>query len=236
MKGLLYLIPNRLASENADRFIPFHNKEIIRSLKHFIVENLKPARAFLKLAGVKTPFDDITFYELNKHSRDQEISDMISVLLAGNSVGLISDAGYPSIADPGEQIIFKAHQNGIQVIPLTGPSSILFAIASSGLNAEQFTFHAYLPVNENELKRSLKKLEKEIVHSGYTQVFIETPYRAQKIFDVILKQIDASLYLSICADLHSKNEFISTKSISEWRKEKAVLKNKLVVISIGVAG
>lgn len=236
MPVALYLIPNRMSGEEADRFIPLFNKEIIRSLKYFIVENLKPARALLKLAGVPTPFDDITFYELNKHTRDYEISEMLNALLEGKSVGLLSDAGYPAIADPGEQIVFKAHQNGIRVIPLCGPSSILFALASSGLNAEKFTFHAYLPVKNSDLIKTLKKFEKEIKQTTYTQLFIETPYRVQKMFDEILRQVDPSIYLSISADLYADNELIATKSIADWKRQKLDLKNKLVVFSLGLPG
>ncbi|MBT3301409.1 MAG: SAM-dependent methyltransferase [Bacteroidetes bacterium] len=234
MKGVLYLIPNRLSDEEVNQFMPVYNSSILHKLKYFIVENLKPARALLKSAGVSTPFQGINFFELNKRTTDTEISEMITVLLDGHSVGLITDAGYPAVADPGEEIVFKAHQNEVQVVPLTGPSSILFAVASSGLNAEKFTFHAYLPVHNNELVKSLKKLERNILTENYTHVFIETPYRSQKLFEDILKHVNPNLYLTVCADLNSEKQYISTQQIAIWKKMKTDLNKKLVVFVIGL--
>jgi 16S rRNA (cytidine1402-2'-O)-methyltransferase len=233
MSGILYLIPSALGHEKADRFMPLFNQDIIKSLDFFVVENAKPARALLKQAGVPTPFENIHFYEMNKHARQDDFSVVIDRLLDGESVGLITDAGYPATADPGEELIFQAHQKNIRIVPLTGPSSILFALAASGLNAENYTFHAYLPREQSQLVKRLKKLENTVIRENYSQLFIETPYRAQKMFDLIRNTLHGDIYLSICCDLHTDKEFISTRSIAEWRKSRYDLHKRLVVFVIG---
>jgi len=229
----LYLIPNLLSAENIHKSIPLYNQEIIRNLKHFIVENPKPARHLLKAAGVKTPFEDIYFYEFNEHTRESELSDIIKPLIDGNDMGLISDAGYPAIADPGEKIVKIAQQKHFKVVPLSGPSSIFMTLAASGLNAEQFSFHAYLPIKKPDRIKQILELEAISFKTGYSQIFIEAPYRSQYLFEDIISCCKSETVLSIAVELMSEHEFIQSKSISQWKKSKLDLKNKRVVFVIG---
>jgi len=229
MSAVLYLIPNLLTDEKVNKVIPEYNFTLIKSLKYFIVESRKPAHTLLKLAGIKTPFEGLTFYELNEHTKDSELGEMIKPLLEGKSMGIISDAGYPAIADPGEKIIELAHLYQIKVIPLAGSSSVFLALATSGLNAEQFTFHGYLPVEKNQRIKFLQAIEKEAIKTGYSQIFMETPYRTDSLLEDALRTLNSSTFLCIASEILSSNEIIVTKSVADWRKNKPILKNKRVV-------
>lgn len=205
----------------------------IRALKHFIIEDRKPANRLLKAAGVPTPFKDIHFYPLNEHSQQDEITGIMNCLLEDNDMGMISGAGYPALADPGENVIKLAHHHQIKVIPLYGASSVLLALAASGLNAEAFSFHAYLPA-KNELRKGvIISLAKEAEQTNYTQIFIETPYRAERLFEDLLKYCPQNLFLCIAADLCSEHETIRTKRIRDWKNEEINLRKRLVVFLLG---
>ncbi|MEA3496931.1 MAG: SAM-dependent methyltransferase [Bacteroidota bacterium] len=235
MLGKLYLIPTLLGDTAIERSIPEYNLRIIKGLKYFIVENLKQARAFLKKAGVKPPFDNIYFFELNKHTSERDVSKMMQSLIKGNDFGIMTDAGFPVVADPGENIIRFAHENNIQVIPLSGPSSILLALAASGLNAESFTFHGYLPINSNLRVKTIKEIEKTALKTGYSQIFIETPYRNTQLLKDILKVCKAKTQLSIAANISTSNEEILTLSIEEWKKQNKSFHKIPAVFVIGTA-
>ncbi|HPD63875.1 MAG TPA: SAM-dependent methyltransferase [Bacteroidia bacterium] len=218
MSAILYLLPNLISQSIENSGIPEYNYQVIRKLKHFIVESRKPVNHLLKLAGVKTPFEGINFYEYNEHSNENEIEGIIIPLLKGEDMGLVSDAGYPAIADPGEKIILAVHHHHIRVVPLSGPSSILLALTASGLNAEQFVFHGYLPVKPHQRKLFLQKIENESFKSGYTQIFMDTPYRNQAVFKELIAILKPETWLCVAMELFGNTEKINTLPVKEWKK------------------
>jgi 16S rRNA (cytidine1402-2'-O)-methyltransferase len=233
MQPKLYLIPNLLEDTDVDICIPSKNLEIIRQLKHFIVETPKVARVLLKKAGVKTPFDDIAFYILNEHTTSKEVQELIKPLLAGENMGLISDAGYPVIADPGESLVKLAHQKNIKIVPLPGSSSIFMALAASGLNAEQFTFHGYIPVRNPERQIKLKVIEEISSKTGYTQIFMEAPYRSQALFEDILMACHPTTLLCLAINITAVDESIETRNIQAWKQNKPLLNKRKCIFVLG---
>lgn len=231
MKGTIWLIPVTLGGENYEDVIPARVLEITRNLRYFIVEDIRTARRYLRLIDRKFPVDDSVFFELNEHSADVEAADYLKPALLGNDIGLMSEAGLPGIADPGAKVIAAAHRNDITVKPLSGPSSIIMALISSGLNGQHFTFNGYLPVKPGDRAARLKQLEKR-AHEGCAQVFMETPYRNQSMLESILSCCDKSTLLCIAADITLPGEFIRTKKLTEWRSDIPELKNRQVIFII----
>jgi 16S rRNA (cytidine1402-2'-O)-methyltransferase len=217
MAATLYIIPNLLGDTSIERVLPDYNIKIIHQLKHFIVETPKNANTLLKKAGVKTPFEGITFYTLDEHTRGDDLADIVEPLKKGFDAGLITDAGIPSIADPGELVVNWAHENKVKVVPLIGPSSIFLALAASGLNAESFTFHGYLPVKPEDRKRKIKELDVIARKTKYTQIFIETPYRNQSLLQDVVKTCHPDTKLCVAVNLTMQNENIRTLPIFEWQ-------------------
>jgi 16S rRNA (cytidine1402-2'-O)-methyltransferase len=228
VKGKLYLIPVTLGSENYNQVIPEGVLNITRSLRYFIVEDLRSARRYLRLIDRKFPIDDCTFLELSEHTTDEEISNYLDPVIEGKDAGVMSEAGLPCLADPGSMIVALAHKKGIEVSPLTGPSSIILALIGSGFNGQNFSFNGYLPVKQPELAAKLKDLEKKSLQ-GYTQIFMETPYRNQKMLDMVLSVCQDNTMLCIAENITLAEESIRTKKIREWRKDPPTLNNKLVV-------
>jgi len=217
-KGKLYLIPTKLGDSEYTNIFPELNKKIILSLKSFIIEDLRSARRFLKSLKYPGNFDDVNFYILNEHTQENDTDEYLDAIFKGQNIGLLSDAGMPCIADPGNIIVQRSHRENIRVIPLIGPSSIFLALAASGFNGQQFSFHGYLPIKENERVKKLKELERNCLHNNQTQIFIETPYRNQKMLESIVKTCNADTLLCIGCDLTLESEYIKTKTVSEWRK------------------
>jgi 16S rRNA (cytidine1402-2'-O)-methyltransferase len=216
--GTLYLIPVPLAENaTAKSFTPYLT-DTINSIKEYIVENEKTARRFLKEAGLTTPQSELIIHDYGKHNREDTV-DFFKGLQTGNNVGLMSEAGCPGIADPGAEIVNKAHRMGIKVVPLVGPSSILLALMGSGFNGQSFTFHGYLPIDKIERAKRIKELENFAVKNDQTQVFIETPFRNNPLLEEILKSANPKTKLCIACDLTAKTEFIQTKTIAEWQKK-----------------
>ena len=198
---------------------PEFNDSIINSIDHFVVENIKVSIAFIK----KTyPQKEINYdnFELLNEDDQIETSKHLSPCIDGKNIGLLSDAGCPNIADPGSKLILHAHENNIKVIPLVGPSSIFLAMMGSGLNGNNFSFNGYLPIDENERSRKIKKLEIISLKNNQSQIFIETPYRNQKLLNEFLKVLNNNTYLCIAKNIGSNNEYIKTKKIHEWKKLK----------------
>ncbi len=218
MKGVLYLIPNTLGESEIKYVIPDHVISIIHSLDHFIVENLRTARRFLLKVGYPGRIDDIQFYILNKHTIKEDIPGFIDPCKDGVDVGILSEAGVPVIADPGTVIVEYAHNSGIKVVPLTGPSSILLAIMASGLNGQNFSFLGYLPVKRAELAKRIKEIESRSLKDNQTQVFIEAPYRNMQLFEELIKACKSTTYLAIAVNLTTSAEKITLKSIEKWRQ------------------
>lgn len=219
-KGSLYLIPTPLGDVPIDQVIPAYNLEIIYRIDVFIVEELRTARRFLKKCGYKKDFDNVTFHTLNEHTQDVEMTGFLDAAMQGKPIGLLSEAGCPAVADPGTSVVNHAHQKGIRVIPLTGPSSILLSLMASGLNGQQFTFHGYLPVKSNERKQKIKELDRSVQRIPHTHIFIEAPYRNKQMIDSLLETCNPNTLLCIASNITLPDESIKTKTIGDWRKNK----------------
>jgi 16S rRNA (cytidine1402-2'-O)-methyltransferase len=213
----LYLIPTTLGETSLESVLPTHNSLIINSIKHFIVEDIRTARRFLKKVNAQINIDDLQFFALNQHTSASELSSFILPLKQGNDVGVISEAGCPAIADPGADIVAMAQAQGIKVVPLVGPSSILLALMGSGFNGQSFAFNGYLPVQPTDRIKALKKLESRIYSENQSQLFIETPYRNMKMVDDILSSCQSHTKLCIAADITLETEYIVTKTVKEWK-------------------
>ncbi len=216
-KPQLYLIPVTLGDSSHERVLPTYNKEIIRSLKYFIVENIRSARRFLKKCHPSIDIDSLTFYELNKHTDRTQLTSYLEPIKNGESIGIISEAGCPAIADPGADVVALAQENNFSVVPLVGPSSLLMALMGSGFNGQSFAFHGYLPIDTGERSKKLKQLESRIYSEKQTQLFIETPYRNQKLAEEILQICKPQTRLCIAMDISLENEYIVTKNIHSWK-------------------
>lgn len=228
MKGRLYLIPVTLGGSDYTNVIPEMVLTITRSLRYFVVEDVRSARRFLRLIDKAFPIDESTFFVLNEHTGDEDISHYLDPIEQGIDLGVLSEAGLPCIADPGSKIVAMAHKRSITVTPLTGPSSIILALISSGFNGQNFTFNGYLPVKPAEKSARLKELEKK-ASEGITQIFMETPYRNQKMLETVLAVCHNDTRLCIAADITLPSESIRTKKVSEWKKNLPEINDKLVV-------
>lgn len=215
----LYLIPVTLGDTTIERVLPPYNKEIILGIKHFIVEDVRSARRFLKKVDRGIDIDTLTFYPLNKHTSPEELSGYLKPLTGGCPMGVISEAGCPAVADPGADVVAIAQRQGLKVVPLVGPSSILLAVMGSGFNGQSFAFHGYLPIESGERVRKLKQLEQRAQAENQTQLFIETPYRNNKMMEEILQNCRPQTKLCIAANLTCENEYIRTRTVKEWRGE-----------------
>lgn len=227
----VYLIPNLLGSEASVSYsIPTENINIIKSLSHFAVENLRESRRFLVKIGLKEKIDQSEFFELNKRSDAQSLSPILEAIKNGHSIGIISDAGCPGIADPGAILVDLAHQHKVKVVPLIGPSSILLALIASGFNGQSFTFHGYLNRDSNARAKELKSLENAVRSKGSTQIFMETPYRNDDLYNALLKNLSGTTKLCIAANISLANEFIQSQSITDWKKRGKFSINKQAAI------
>ena len=216
MISALYLIPNLLGETPVEQVLPPYNREIILGIRHFIVEDVRTARRFLKFVDRSIDIDQLSFYTLNKHTNPDDVASMLKPLEEGNPMGVISEAGCPAVADPGADVVAIAQRKGLQVIPLVGPSSIILAVMGSGFNGQSFAFNGYLPIEPDERIKTLKKLEQRVYTENQTQLFIETPYRNAKMMADILKACRPQTHLCIAAGLTTKDEYIRTRTIKEW--------------------
>ena len=217
METALYLLPVTLGNTSLDRVLPAYNKEIIKGIKHFIVENVRSARRFLKQVDSELNIDDVQFYPLNKHVSPDDVSGYLRPLQEGNSVGVISEAGCPAVADPGADVVALAQRKGFRVIPLVGPSSILLSVMASGFNGQSFAFHGYLPIEASNRIKRIKELEQRVYEENQTQIFIETPYRNAKMLEDLLKACRPQTRLCIAANITCDGEYIKTRSVKEWK-------------------
>jgi 16S rRNA (cytidine1402-2'-O)-methyltransferase len=216
--GTLYLIPTPLGETALDLVLPEETQRIAARLTTFVVEHSKTARAFLKQLGTALPIQQLSLLELNEHTKPAQLEALVQPLLAGIDVGLISEAGCPAVADPGADLVKLAHQRGISVKPLVGPSSILLALMGSGLIGQRFTFHGYLPTKPEERASALKDLEKRSEKDDATQVFIETPYRNRAMLESILSTCRNDTWFGLACNLTTACEYVATRRIEEWRK------------------
>lgn len=218
MAGTLYLIPNTLGESDLNSIFPSKNHDIIVSIKHFIVEDVRTIRRFLKKVDKEINIDELTFYTLNKHTDPKEVASFLSPLEKGFDVGVISEAGCPAIADPGADVVKIAQKKNIKVVPMVGPSSILLGLMASGFNGQSFAFVGYLPIEENERVKTIKHLEKRAHTENQSQIFIETPYRNMKMFEQLLNICQGSTLICVACDVTLESEYIKTKTVAEWKK------------------
>ncbi len=227
----LYLIPCPLGNMPPHEVIPERTIEIIRNLDHFIVEEEKSAIRFLVKIGIKKRIEEISFYLLNEHTDKKQI-ELFFQQLDKTDYGLLSEAGVPAIADPGSELIMAAHKSGFRIVPLTGPSSILLAMMASGLNGQNFAFNGYLPVKDHERKLKLQYLEKRSFQENQAQIFMETPYRNNKLLKAITESCSPETLLCIAANITLENELICTKTIAAWKKDLPDLHKQPVIFII----
>ena len=213
----LYLLPVTLGDTPIEQVLPAYNKEIIRQLRHFIVEDVRSARRFLKKVDKDIDIDSLTFYPLNKHTSPDELTGYLKPLETGLSMGVISEAGCPAVADPGADVVAIAQRKRLKVVPLVGPSSIILSVMASGFNGQSFAFHGYLPIEAGERAKKLKALEQRAYTEHQTQLFIETPYRNNKMAEDILKNCRPQTRLCIAANITCPDESIQTRTVKEWQ-------------------
>lgn len=233
MKGTLYLIPTTLGKTAQNNAIPEYTLSILRGLESLVVENIQTSVKFLQWVGDTIPEYKIDFYQLNKNTPDTEIFSFLKPLKNGKDVGLLSEAGAPAVADPGAKLVKMAHQNGIKVVPLVGPSSILLALMASGFNGQSFSFHGYLPIDSNKRKQMLTQLEGESRRHDRTQLFMEAPHRNNEMFKAVLENCTPQTWFSVATDITLETEEIATKPISEWKSgENPDLHKRPTIFSI----
>ncbi len=217
MDKALYLLPVTLGDTDVDSVLPAYNKEVIKNIRHFIVEDVRSARRFLKKVDKDTDIDALTFYPLNKHTSAEAISGYLKPLEEGFSMGVISEAGCPAVADPGADVVAIAQRKNLKVVPLVGPSSIILSVMGSGFNGQSFAFNGYLPIEPAERAKKLKMLEQRAYSEQQTQLFIETPYRNNKMVEDILRTCRPQTRLCIAANITCEGEYIKTKTVKEWQ-------------------
>lgn len=219
MKGKLYLIPTVIGEAPIDRVLPKEAIEVVNKIKFYIVENVRTARRCLIKSGIETPIDDLTFFVLNKHTKDEEIPEFLKPIIEGNNIGLLSEAGCPAVADPGADVVKIAHYKNITIVPMVGPSSILLALMASGMNGQNFAFNGYLPVKQPMRNKQIKFFEMRSQQENQTQIFIEAPYRNVQLLNDMILACNPSTRICIAADISQDDEFIKTKTAKEWKKK-----------------
>ncbi|MGD9930391.1 MAG: SAM-dependent methyltransferase [Mangrovibacterium sp.] len=229
----LYLIPLTLGESELNTVIPDHHREIIHSISHFVVENIRTARRFLKKVDQAIDIDSLHFFELNKHTDKNQLHAYLDPIKTGLHVGVMSEAGCPGVADPGADVVRIAHEKGIRVVPLVGPSSILLAMMASGMNGQNFAFNGYLPIKKDEKARQIGLLEKRIYSENQSQLFIEAPYRNLQLLDDLLANCQPHTKLCIACDITLDTEFIKTKSIAEWKIQKPDIQKRPTIFVLG---
>lgn len=232
-KGVIYLIPNYLGEEKDPLLLPAYLREVINSIKYFAVEEIRSARQLLKSIDKGIIIDDLKFFILNEQSADSEPASFLHPVLEGNDLGIISEAGCPGIADPGAELVKLAHEQHIKVVPLTGPSSILLSLMASGLNGQSFSFEGYLPKERNDRIKKIKELERSILSTGQTKIFIETPYRNNHLLEDLLLHCNPQVKLCIATNINTSKESIYTRKIADWKKQSPDLSKKPTVFLLG---
>ena len=233
MKGTLYLVPNTLGNPDTSTTIPGGITTTVNTIEVYIVEDLRNARRYLKNLNRSIDIDRMTFYELNEHTSLEEVPSFLKHAELGKDIAIISEAGVPGVADPGAVVVRVAHEKGIRVVPLTGPSSILLALMASGLNGQSFCFHGYLPIKRPDRIRKIREIEQVALRKNETQLFIEAPYRNDGLLTDILESCSSSTLLCIAADITLESEFIFTRTVAEWRIKKPALHKRPVIFLLG---
>lgn len=219
----LYLIPTQLSDVALDRVLPAYNVDVVRGIRHFVVESLREARRFLKKCDRSIDIDSLSFQELNEHTdlKDTAALDiMLEPIARGEAVGVISDAGCPAVADPGADLVAIAQRKGYKVIPLVGPSSILMGLMASGFNGQRFAFEGYLPVDAQARQSRLKEMTRRIEREQQTQIFIEAPYRNNQLIADLAAHLPARMRLCVASNITGENQSIITRTLAEWKQAR----------------
>lgn len=230
--GTLYLVPTGLGSAAPALLIPAATRSVVHRLRHFVVENAKTARQFLKAIAYPHPLREASFAVLDEHTPQSAVAALLAPLLNGNDVGLMSEAGCPGVADPGAALVQLAHGAQLRVAPLVGPSAILLALMASGMNGQRFMFHGYLPVHAAERRARIAQLEAQSAREHVTQIFIETPYRNQALFDALIATCRPDTLLCIAADVTAESESVRTLKIAQWKREPPDLARRPAVFLV----
>lgn len=223
MKGKLYLIPTIIAEDTQAGVIPSQVRNVLPGIQHFLAEEIRTARRYLSSLKVYESIEPLHFHVLDKKTKASELKEFFKPIEEGKNIGVLSESGCPGVADPGALAVHYAHQHGITVVPLVGPSSLLLALMGSGLNGQRFAFHGYLPIDAKDRQQAIRELEKESKQKNQTQLFIETPYRNQTVFNDLVKTLGPATQLCIAYDMTGSAEMIKTKAVSVWKNEKVVL-------------
>lgn len=232
VKGKLYLIPVTLGDNEPLEVLPISIKKAIEHIDHYIVENEKSARRFIKKISSGKSQSALTLSTLNKFTEDTEIPEFLAPCAQGYDIGVISEAGCPGIADPGADVVRIAHEQGVKVVPLVGPSSITLALMASGMNGQNFAFNGYLPIESTDRKAAIRRLEKISLDSGQTQLFIETPYRNDKLLVELIKVLHPNTRLCVACDITLPTEYIATKSAADWKNSKVELHKRPAIFIV----
>lgn len=233
--GKLYLIPTVLAENSAEKIINPETRAVVKNTKHYLVENVRTARRFISSLRLGITIEDLQFEILDKKTKPVELERIMQPLFAGQDVGVMSEAGCPGIADPGSAAVAYAHEKNIQVVPLTGPSSMFLALMGSGFNGQSFAFHGYLPIDKKDRINAIKQLEGESARHNRTQIFMETPFRNNPLFEDLKSTLSPNTKLCIAKNLTGSDEFIQTKTIMDWKKTNLDLHKVPVVFILYVA-
>ncbi|MEY3397867.1 MAG: hypothetical protein RL220_461 [Bacteroidota bacterium] len=228
-RGRLFLVPNHLGGPVAD-VLPANLVHRIQHIRYFIVEEIRSARRLLKAIGYETPFEEVVFELLNEHTSAESLDKLIAPIAKGSDAALISEAGLPAVADPGSDLVRKAHALGVQVIPVSGPSSILMALMSSGLNGQNFAFTGYLPRENADRQKRLRELEQLNIRTGQTQLFMDAPYRNDQVWQSAMECLKNDTLITIAADISTDREFIMTKTVGQWKDQRPPSLNKRPVM------
>ncbi|MFA7115887.1 MAG: SAM-dependent methyltransferase [Bacteroidales bacterium] len=232
MKGRLFLIPSPLGDNNPGEVIPQPVLDLLPKITHYAVEEVRTVRRYLSKAGLKGKIDGLSFYLLNEHSEEKDVEEILEILLDGNDVGMISEAGLPAVADPGSRLVELSHFQDIEVIPFVGPSSLMMALMASGMNGQRFAFNGYLPIKPLERKTAIRNLEKHSRKEGFAELFIETPYRNDSILSDILLVCDDNTRICVATDITLPTQNIKTKSVRSWKKNKIQIGKRPTVFII----
>ena len=233
-KGTLYMLPCFMSSSSVAQSFPARNVDIMHAVKHFAVENERTTRRFLKSVDKSIDIDQLTMVEMSKRTPSQAVTQILKPALGGEDIAMVSEAGCPGVADPGAELAAEAHRMGIKVVPLVGPSSILMGLMASGLNGQNFAFRGYLPIG-SELTKELNKMEERSRRENQTQIFIETPYRNDKMFQTLLTTLGAETRLCVARDVTGPDEMVITHKIKEWKKISAPTLNKIPTVFLFLA-
>ena len=230
--GILYLIPNTLGQSKIDNVLPSYNISVAKNLRHFIVENVRSARRFLKMLDRDIVIGDLSFYELNRHTPPDRIAELLLPIYEGHSMGIISEAGCPAIADPGADVVAIAQRKNIRVVPLVGASSIILSLMASGFNGQSFAFVGYLPIDKKARIQRLKQLESRASSERQTQIFIETPYRNNQLVQDMVATLKPDTLLCIASELTTDTESVKTLPIAEWAKQQIDINKRNTIFLI----